>query len=496
MALNSVLVWGNLGMLRRFRRRRLALWAVIGAVCGLIIILRIPLHQLPLERDEAAYAVIARDWADGAIPYRDRFDHKPPFVYVAYAPPVLLGTEPIQTIRVWATLWLVATTLVMWRAGRRLWRSEAAGVLTAILVASWNSAVFLQGVTFNSEAIMLLPSGLALLFGLKALDSQQKAWWMLAGVAAALALLSKPVALLILPALIITTIAFKGDVNERLGRAILVIDGLALVLIPTLLYFALAGGWSQFVEALWTYNTTYLDQTDATISQLWPIWRSLLLLLAAGIVGATMAWRRRRYWPSLTLAGLWSIGLIASAFVSLRAYPHYYQALVPALAVFAGGLAKVRLGFLQQYKDFSIVVIAFLLAIQPLASLWPLYNKTPEAQIEQLYGVDGREFFALAPKVVEWIDNNVSQQASVWVWAAEPEIYLYGDYAVPSRFPYDYPLAILPNALDQTLQRLRSQPPKVIVTYGAVRPIGFDAMLQVAPYRLRVHLGGYDIWVR
>ncbi|MBM7842831.1 ArnT family glycosyltransferase [Herpetosiphon giganteus] len=483
-------------MLRRFRRRRLALWAVIGAVFGLIWLLRMPLHQLPLERDEAAYAVIARDWADGAIPYRDRFDHKPPFIYAAYAPPILVGAEPVQAIRVWATLWLLVTTLVMWRAGRRLWRSEVAGVLTAILVASWNSAVFLQGVTFNSEAIMLLPSGLALLFGLKALDSGQKAWWMLAGIAAAVAILAKPVGVLIVPALFVTTLAIKGDVNERIGRAILIVDGLALVLIPTVLYFAIAGGWSDFVEANWTYNTTYLQQTNATLGQLWPIWRSLLLLVVAGIIGATLAWRRRRYWPSLIFAGLWSLGLIASAFVSLRAYPHYYQALVPALAVFAGGLAKVRFGFLQQYKDFSIVLIAVLLAILPLSSLWPLYNKTPEAQIEQLYGVDGREFFALAPKVVEWIDSNVGKQTSVWVWAAEPEIYLYGNYAVPSRFPYDYPLAILPNALDETLQQLRSKPPKVIVTYGAVRPMGFDAMLQVAPYRMRVHLGGYDIWVR
>ena len=64
-------------------RLPVVLLLLLGLVAGTV--LRTPLLDLPLERDEGAYAVVATEMLRGAVPYRDVWDHKPPGVYVAYA---------------------------------------------------------------------------------------------------------------------------------------------------------------------------------------------------------------------------------------------------------------------------------------------------------------------------------------------------------------------------------------------------------------------------
>jgi hypothetical protein len=55
---------------------------VVGALLALVFLARLGALDVPLERDEGAYAYIAAQWRSGLIPYRDVFDHKPPLVYL------------------------------------------------------------------------------------------------------------------------------------------------------------------------------------------------------------------------------------------------------------------------------------------------------------------------------------------------------------------------------------------------------------------------------
>ena len=59
------------------------------------MLLRWPVADVPLERDEGEYAYIAQRWLRGKVPYRDAFDQKPPGVFVAYAViETLIGASP------------------------------------------------------------------------------------------------------------------------------------------------------------------------------------------------------------------------------------------------------------------------------------------------------------------------------------------------------------------------------------------------------------------
>ncbi len=478
----------------------------IGLGLGLLLIglaiwlLRAPLHRLPLERDEGAYAVLARDWLAGFVPYRDRFDHKPPFVYAAYAPATLFPGDPVLASRRWATIWLLATVAGIWWAARRLWRSELAGLIAALVAGFWASGIMVQGITFNSEAVLLLPAVLGLGASLRALDSDQPTrWWLLSGGLATLAILSKPIGVFLLPASLLAPLAGGALSGPRWKNGVAVAGGMLLAGAPLALYLLLSGAWDAAVGALWTYNLRYAAESAANprgfFATLWPIWRPLLPLALVGGLGGAVGIGGERRAAQLVALG-WGLGLIAGAVASLRPYPHYYLAAVPALALWAGGLGRLRLPRFPAAAAPAAIMIALAVCWPPLATLAPYRSEPPEAQIERLYGLDGREFFALAPKVVSWIDAQVGPQATLWVWAAEPQIYLLGQRAVPTRFPYDYPLAVLPGAREEALAALRQAPPQVIVTYEGVRPQGFGELQNAYGYVLRVHLGGYDIWVR
>lgn len=474
--------------------RRAALGLII--FVGFIWMIRSPLHRLPLERDEGAYAVIARDWLAGFVPYRDRFDHKPPFVYMAYAPAILLGGDPVLAIRRWASVWLLATSLAAWWSARQLWHSEWAGWLAALLVGTWSSGIMVQGITFNSEAVMILPATLALGATLRARATNRALWWMLAGALIGLAILSKPVAVLLVPALIIAAISGAAW-RERTLRLVAVAGGFGLIMLSLMGYFGLTGAWKVTVAALWDYNLRYAAQSSRNesglVATLWPVWKPLVPLLLAAIAGG-LSGMGGRWRAEYLVVLLWSGGLIGGAVASLRPYPHYYVAAIPALAVWVTGLAMVHLGKSRYAGPALTIVVVAALCIPPLRSLAPYRNESPAAQTERLYGRDGRELFALAPKVVAWVDRNVSPTATIWVWASEPEIYLLGRRAVPTRFPYDYPLAVLPGAREAALADLQRTPPQVIITYDEVRPEGFAGLQRSVGYTLRVHLGGYDIW--
>ena len=63
-------------------------WAValgLGSLLALLLLLRWHLLDIPLERDESAYAYIGKRILDGQIPYRDVYEMKPPLLLYSYA---------------------------------------------------------------------------------------------------------------------------------------------------------------------------------------------------------------------------------------------------------------------------------------------------------------------------------------------------------------------------------------------------------------------------
>ena len=117
----------------RERGRRIR-GAALALAAGLLVVgLRAPLWDLPLERDEGEYAYIAWRLAAGETPYLDWFDQKPPGVFLAYRLALALPGDPIAAIRLVAAVFCAGSALALFAVVRAL-LGPAAGVLAALLL--------------------------------------------------------------------------------------------------------------------------------------------------------------------------------------------------------------------------------------------------------------------------------------------------------------------------------------------------------------------------
>ena len=143
----------------------------------------------------------------------------------------------------------------------------------------------------------------------------------------------------------------------------------------------------------------------------------------------------------------------------------------------------------------ALAVLAGLLAI-PIVEIWPLRGQTPYEQIGSLYGNEGYAYFGHAEQVARYVTKRVPRGEPIFVWAAEPEIYYLAGRRPATRFVYDYPVERLPGGRDELLEALRAAPPRLIVTYHDVRPMGFHPFMPDHGYELRATIGGYDVYER
>jgi 4-amino-4-deoxy-L-arabinose transferase-like glycosyltransferase len=503
---NSVRADTHLQMERAARpgRERLLLLGAVALMLGLGWWLRAPLHSLPLERDEGAYALISARWMAGDVLYRDLFDHKPPLIYLVFALAQLLPGDPVRALRVLATLYMLAGGLLLFALGRRLYGRRAALGALALFLTYGSSSRF-QGLTFNSEAVLTLPALLGCLAAIAGVQKRRPALLGTAGVCVGLAISAKPVGVALLVPLVAAPFLVAWP---RRARAVALGAGLAGAAVPPALFALLLwrqGALAAAYEALVVYNRIYGAESIALgwdPTWLWRIWLPMLALALPALAGLIGAWTVREWRTAAHhVALMWGLALLATALLSLRAYPHYYLAAVPLLSLWAAAGIAVLATSIGRWWGRPVGAVAALLALAgllavPASELGSLRMQTPYEQIGSLYGPDGYAFFGHADKVAAYVVEHVPPEQPIFVWAAEPEVYFLANRRPASRFVYDYPLDQLPGARQQLLETLRRAPPPLMITYHAVRPIDFPPLPPQNGYKLAATIGGFDVYER
>jgi 4-amino-4-deoxy-L-arabinose transferase-like glycosyltransferase len=498
--------------------------------------LRSPMHAMPLERDEGAYATIAVRWMAGDVLYRELFDHKPPLVYGVYALAQLVPASPVSAVRTLATLYLLASGVIVLLLGWRLYGAWGA-VAGLVLFLAYASSRRFQGLTFNSEAIMTLPSMLGCLLVVWGMQLSPTTTTVavertgppahpspsnplrrcvillvLAGVCVGLAILAKPVGGVLLLPLALAPLLLPWPWVRRVGVAGLALAAAAVPLVGCLIYLGLQGALPAMHEALISYNRIYMQESMRNLARdpfwIWNIWKPMLVLFGPGIGGgAATLWVRSWRTPAHIIMGVWGLSLLGTALISVRDYPHYYLAAVPAFSVWSGALVAGSVRALRRWGGARLprllagvpgVVLVAVLVVPPVQEIWPLRSMSPREQIDTLYGYEGTEHFWAATQVAEYLASRVehNEQKAVFLWISEPQIYYLANLPPPTRFVYDYPVDRLPGARDEVLRTLRQVQPSFIVTYRDVRPIGFYPFANEEGYQLAVTIGGFDVFKR
>ncbi len=445
-------------------------------------LLRIHFLDVPLERDEGAYAYIAQRLALGEVPYKDSFDQKPPGAAIAYWTAFRFGPETARTIHV---LGLVVALLSSWALTfvvRRLADDRsalAAGLVLAFLLS--DPHVF--GFSANTELFMTLPAVLSVLPLLRILSGERGLRSAAAcGVLNGIAFLFKPVAVFNMAFCVLAVWLFSEKRNGAADRRILLtVVAAAAFFFPILssfLIFAALGGGGAYIDAVFVnnyyYASTYpwemaLQLGPAAITKLAPT-EGTTWALAAAIV----AWGIYRRDRKTVLLCLWLAASCLGIVSGKRFYPHYFIQWLPPLAAMAG----IGVGFvLGVFKDFRPPVLRYGvsalfivgLAWIPAAHLVPwLKASTDEVSWKSYPGNP----FVEAPLIARFAAERTEPDDAIFIIGSEPEILFYAHRKSASRYIHTYPVLTIapdgPRRLEEYVTDFIDRRPRMVILVDVI----------------------------
>jgi hypothetical protein len=465
----------------------LVFWIHIGIVLAFLFIVRINLFDLPLERDESAYAYLGQRAGEGLAPYRDFYEMKPPFLFYGYA--LLNAVFGYSLLGLRLSAWFLSLLICggVYLIARSFFGAKY-GLLAAVTMALLSASPFVSMTFAESELLVMavVLYGIWLLCLLLTQPSsslrQERLRLIGAGALIGSAVMIKQSAVFFLgfAALALVLLANGDQIKQKLGK--LITNGLWFSLgaiAPVLICLAIIWGfgvWDEF--SFWNieYPQLYTSRSASTIS--WQktfssnfiqIIQYQMLLWVLGGLGI-LALLLRGLNLKLSIA-LW--GLLLFSFLTIvpgqRFYLHYWIQFVPAVALVIANLffqlekLGQKAGF-SAFKNlsFPIAGLSILVVMATSAPLWLNGNST--AIMRTMYGGNPFPEHQLISRL---IDSSIQPNETVAVMGSEPQFYVYLKRKAPSRHFY---LAFLSSKhrfieewQEEALQGLTTQKPDYIV---------------------------------
>jgi hypothetical protein len=465
-------------------------WAyvLLAVVLCFVLIVRLRLMSLPLERDEGEYAYCGQLLLGGVPPYAAAYTMKMPGACASYAVVMAVAGQSATGIRLGLLLVNFATAALVFLLGRRL-VDEATGAVASAVYALASISVGVMGFAAHATHFVALfaVSGMVLL--LKGIAENRLSPLIGAGAALGCAVVMKQHGI-VFPAFGAAWLAWTGfrSTSSRAatwGRLAAFAGGVALPIAATFAALAAAGVFGTF----WFWNVVYAREYATNVS--WAqgmdrlreqlgLMRSLTGLAALTALGvACVIWddRARRYLPFL--GGLLVFSTLAVV-PGLYFRHHYFIQLLPACALLAAVAVTTAA------RRFNRVAAAALFAV---AAAWLVafehtyqFRMTPLEFCRTVYGTNP---FPEAVDVAAYVKANTRPDERIAVLGSEPEIYFYSGRRGATGHIYMYGLMEeQPHALamqKELAAEIEAARPKfvvmVAVAYSWLRHAGSESQL-------------------
>ena len=396
-------------------RSRVSWTAWMIAVLGCTTLLaRAPglLYNGMFDRDESYLAVTGDVLRNGGSLYLDVIDRKPPVVPFMYAL-IREFSVDMRAIRIVLAILIFLNGVVVTELVRRLVRSRRAALFAGML-AIIGTALFLphDAQAANFELWGLLPATAAILCVIAARSEQLSSlrWFGAAGAAVVLAANCKqPYIVIALP------VVFEAlrRTEDRWRAVLAVVAGASVTALPLLVFF----DSSAMVRWVWIDNGDYFNGGLSASRA-----AAVGVGLSAAFVGLHLplfygvwAWIRGRFRPDPTVLIWLGVSLLVIP-IGLRFFGHYYQQLVPPLAVLTGcALASARRRVWQSvmFLTMGLFVVMVTLAF--------------------VHRPDLTNYTALG----RYVQSITSPEDRILVWGALPDVYVASERLPSGVFLHD-----------------------------------------------------------
>ena len=356
---------------------------LIAALAALAALRLVAGALLPLSADEAYYWLWSRHLAAGY------FDHPPAVAFVIRAGTVLFGATPFG-VRVGGILLSFAASWFVWRTGAILARDEKVGAL-ACLFFNLTPMISVELLAATPDAPSIAAAAVFFWGLAKLAETNDGRWWLVAGIAAGLGLLSKYSAFFLGLGAVVWLLTSPSMCRWLASPWPYLGGAVALVLFAPNLWWNGTHGWATFLFQFGriegeSFTLRYLAEfLGAQLALATPF---VLVLGVLGLAGASRTHDERQM---LIAAMLWpAIAYFAYHSLHARVQGNWPCFLYPLLAV-AAALAWQRTDWsgwripVQRWsKRLAVPVAAVLLVAayaQALFAVVPMGRKDPLARL-------------------------------------------------------------------------------------------------------------------
>ena len=362
--------------------------------------------------DESYLAAMGLTMGRGGKLYIDALDRKPPLLPWLYSlSERMLGTVDLRLLRWVLVLGVAAAGFVVARIVLRIGGNRrgaaAAGVLLVLGTVAFLPA---DGQAANFELFALFPACAAVWVALVGQDrrlSQRLLCLAAAGALVGVAgMVKQPLFAMVAP---IGCVVWQH--RPRVVGALAVASGLVSAVVATGLPFGLSRVW----EWAWVQTSDFLDGQVGG----WRIIEVLLLVVAVfaafHLPALAASWRRRAQFREVDpVVWWWLIGAVLAIVPGFRFIFHYFQLLVPPIAVLAGWVLSKESRRTVRNTMVGASVIAMVCT---LLAVLPAFDA-------------GR----VRPDLITAIQQRTGHDDRILVWGAMPEVYWRAERLPAARF--------------------------------------------------------------
>ncbi|MEI7542557.1 MAG: glycosyltransferase family 39 protein [bacterium] len=445
------------------------------------VIYRLQSINMPLDKNEGAFAYAAVQVSHGSLLYKDVFEHRPPMIVYIYKTAFSLFGQTQLAIRNFTTLYLIATLLLMYMLSRIIWRSAFISMLAAFFYILYQHSLIFQGLTADTAIYAQLPLILSILFIFNRDEKYELVNFSISGFFAAVALLTHLMTLFFALVPIIYILAYCK--KNKIKNLISFIVGYVVLIAMVIGWAVLKNNLLDMYNGLIFYNFEALKLSIKSVInyatfQGWMAFAYANIFLCLSIIYAVWMFYKRKnneidFLLIATLFVLY-LGIILSNNVP----SNFYLSLIPAGSLLGAVMINdmyIILTKEKTTKKYMWMLLAAFMIVNTLAILkanhiGQFLNSNKYAQ-EILY-----EESSIVETIASGSQNKEKKDNFIFVWPDMPEIYFMSGVKATSKYAYAYPLEVFREDKIKVLDNFfYGRPAWVVMQKGTYQP--FQAFL-------------------
>lgn len=430
-------------------------YALLALAALFVIAIRLPLLDIPFERDEGGFAYIAQMLLRGERLYTDVADIKLPGLYYTYAAIMSVFGFTVKGVHIGLLLFHLLGMAALFLATRKVF-NEIVALVAVLSYAMLALSPNLLGFAAHATQLLVPPA----LFGIYALllgiEKKHWAWFLLSGLLLGYAFTIKQQAVyfMLFAGLFLLYKHFLSN-NRRFNLRAIAPQMGALVLgsvLPYLITIVMMASSGRFADFwFWTFEWPREFGTNKGSGEMWGLFQfmfqrvtagqSLLWWLAALGTIATFFAPFGKSQKAFTI-GL-TILLFAGVCTGFHFYQHYFVMMLPAICILIGILIYFIYNLLyQKFRQGWMLLIPLLLFVFAWAQIIPNqknYFKKPDYN-QILRNIYGANPFPESVEIAKYLKTQAKPNDEMVIFGSEPQIAFYANMRNVGGMPFIYPL--------------------------------------------------------